>query len=219
MATVTDTAIDIYCERTSPAFWAEPVNALTNASFILAAVALVVLMRRAGVRGRVTAWFLIANVAVIGIGSFLFHTYANRTTLWADVVPIFIYQLAFVALYARNVAGFGPVAVAGTIGLFIAVTVGFGMLPREWLNGSLAYAGALVFIAAIAAYHCATHKRERWILWLAAGVFLVSLGFRSIDLLACGWSALGTHFLWHLLNGVVLYLTTRAYLLNQATSR
>ncbi len=31
-------AVDIYCERTSAAFWAEPVNALSNLSFIAAAL-------------------------------------------------------------------------------------------------------------------------------------------------------------------------------------
>ena len=29
--------IDAYCERLGPAFWAEPVNALTNAAFPIAA--------------------------------------------------------------------------------------------------------------------------------------------------------------------------------------
>ena len=31
-------AIDIYCERIDTAFWAEPVNAVTNLAFILAAL-------------------------------------------------------------------------------------------------------------------------------------------------------------------------------------
>jgi hypothetical protein len=31
-------AIDSYCERTGPDFWSEPFNALSNLSFIVAAV-------------------------------------------------------------------------------------------------------------------------------------------------------------------------------------
>lgn len=31
------TSLDLYCERCSPDFWAEPVNALTNISFLVAA--------------------------------------------------------------------------------------------------------------------------------------------------------------------------------------
>ena len=29
--------VDLYCERTDPGYWSEPLNALSNASFILAA--------------------------------------------------------------------------------------------------------------------------------------------------------------------------------------
>ena len=38
----------------------------------------------------------------------------------------------------------------------------------------------------------------------AAAVFVVSLGFRTIDLLVCTQVPIGTHFVWHLLNGVVV---------------
>ena len=35
-----------YCERTSAAFWAEPLNAVTNGAFIVAAIAGIVLISR-----------------------------------------------------------------------------------------------------------------------------------------------------------------------------
>jgi hypothetical protein len=31
--------IDLYCERVSPSFWAEPVNAVSNLAFLIAAIA------------------------------------------------------------------------------------------------------------------------------------------------------------------------------------
>jgi hypothetical protein len=52
-------------------------------------------------------------------------------------------------------------------------------------------------------------------LLLAAGVLLLSLTFRTLDLAICERFAVGTHFLWHLLNGLVLYLVGRAWLLNR----
>ena len=39
-------SIDLYCERTDPSFWAEPVNALTNIAFLIAAYAAYRLWRR-----------------------------------------------------------------------------------------------------------------------------------------------------------------------------
>lgn len=213
------TAIDLYCERTSPDFWAEPVNALTNLSFVVAALAILLLLKRDGIRASGGTLFLTANVACIGVGSFLFHTLANRWTMLADVIPIFIYQIAFLVLYLRHVAGLARTPVAALLGLYVLASFGFTRLPQEWLNGSLAYAGALVFITGIAIFHRRTRRREPWILVLAVLVFLVSIGFRSADLALCEHAARGTHFLWHLLNGLVLYLTTRAYVLNQKPVR
>jgi hypothetical protein len=40
--------VDLYCERVSAGFWAEPVNALANAAFLLAAGIAFVRWRRAG---------------------------------------------------------------------------------------------------------------------------------------------------------------------------
>lgn len=213
------TPLDLYCERASAAFWAEPVNALSNLSFIAAAFGLLHLLRHHRLRLDPAGGFLLANMAVIGLGSFLFHTLANRWTLVADVLPIFIYQLAFVCLYTRRVARQPLAVVAGLMLLYLALSVAFGSLPRAWLNGSLAYGSALVFVAGIGLHHLRAGRRDAWGVLAAFAVFLLSLVFRSIDERVCPYAALGTHFLWHLLNGLVLYLTTRAYLLNALPSR
>ena len=69
-------AVDGYCERLGPGLWAEPVNAVTNAAFLVAAA--VMWWRCAGL------WWsraLCAVLAAIGVGSGLFHTFANPLTV------------------------------------------------------------------------------------------------------------------------------------------
>lgn len=70
--------IDQYCERvgTNPDFWGEPVNAITNAAFLVAALWV---YREALKRNRLDllSGLLCTNVFFIGIGSFLFHTHAT----------------------------------------------------------------------------------------------------------------------------------------------
>ena len=92
-----------YCERGSdPSFWAEPLNALTNTAFILAAVAGFLLWAsRPNNDRRFIDLLLILIVFVIGIGSFLFHTYATRWAAIADIAPIAIFMLIYFA-YALN---------------------------------------------------------------------------------------------------------------------
>ena len=48
---------------------------------------------------------------------------------------------------------------------------------------------------------------------LAGAAFAVSLTMRSLDGPLCGVFPLGTHWLWHLLNALVLYLLLRAAVL------
>ena len=49
------------------------------------------------------------------------------------------------------------------------------------------------------------HPGARWIAG-ATGVFLLSVIFRTIDRDICASLSLGTHFLWHLLNGLMIGL-------------
>ena len=90
-------AVDGYCERIDATFWSEPVNAITNAAFLIAAFWV---WRRPDlpIMGRVLAIIL----ALIGIGSFLFHTFAQPWAGVADVVPILIYILVYIYVATRD---------------------------------------------------------------------------------------------------------------------
>tara|TARA_E500000331_G_scaffold159040_1_gene154198 strand:+ start:209 stop:493 length:285 start_codon:yes stop_codon:yes gene_type:complete len=50
-------------------------------------------------------------------------------------------------------------------------------------------------------------------LLFAAAVFAVSLTLRTIDDPFCDALPLGTHFIWHVLNGCVLFIVVRALVL------
>ena len=84
--------MDAYCEGTGPDDWSEPINAMTNLAFLIAALVLWPRLRGPEMAmGRALA----AVLFVIGVGSRLFHTHANRLTGLMDVLPI----LGFILLY------------------------------------------------------------------------------------------------------------------------
>jgi Ceramidase len=208
--------VDIYCERIDPSFWAEPVNALTNAAFLIAAIVAYAQYRRAGNRDWPVA-ALIALVAVIGIGSFIFHTVATQGAQLFDTVPIavFIYGYLFFAL--RRFLGAGLFMAIALLIVFAVLTVAEGMLvPARALNGSHAYLPALAATLVIG-WWAAKRPAGRLIL-AAGGTLIVSLVFRTIDMTVCPAFPLGTHFLWHLLNAVVLYLLLRAALIDRGSA-
>ncbi|WP_050523398.1 DUF6962 family protein [Pseudorhodobacter wandonensis] len=202
-------AVDIYCERPGPGFWAEPFNALSNLSFIAAALWAAVEARRRGADGVV--WALIGMAALIGVGSFLFHTFANTWSEYADTIPIWSFVAAFVLVAMQRIGGVRPRRI-GVIAAAVAAVVIIVMLasgegesgPPGVLNGSEQYAPALL---ALLVFSLLSQRRRHpmwpWV-WAATGVFCLSLVFRTIDIAICPSFAIGSHFLWHLLNGLMI---------------
>ena len=214
-----------YCERgAEAAFWAEPLNALSNAAFLLAAIAAGRELARWPTGGRRTfEALLVLLVAVIGIGSFLFHTLATRWAMYADVIPIGLFMLAYwgytLRAYLRlNWLGVAVGMVAFVLALRLAgqITCRPGLFADPaatgpCLNGTVGYVPAFLAMAGIGALLALDrHPAWRWVA-TAAAVFLVSMTLRTVDQEICGFTHVwgrqrGTHVFWHLLNATTLYL-------------
>lgn len=203
-------SIDIYCERGDASFWAEPLNALTNLAFIAAAAAIVARWRGAGPLPG-DARLLAALVALIGAGSFLFHTFATVWAGWLDVLFILAFIYAFLACFLRRVAGWPWLAVAaGLAGYWLFAQALTWPFPRGALNGSYSYFPPLVVLGFLGAWARRRRHPGAGRLVAAAAAFAVSLVFRTIDETVCAAWPVGTHFLWHVLNAMVLYLAATA---------
>ena len=212
------TYIDIYCERTGPEFWSEPLNVVTNLAFVVAAYLLARTILRAGpgIRRDAALWVLTGLVCVIGIGSGLFHTFAARWALLADIIPIAFFILIYAWYAVRRFAA----APAWVCALSVAAVLGVAMAvpPLTGFRGG-SYVAALTALIAIGGYLAAMRRHPAGgALLLAAAVFAVSLTLRTVDDQngpVCAAMPVGTHFLWHLLNATVLFIVTRA-LVNSA---
>ncbi len=193
-------AVDGYCERLGPGYWAEPVNALTNAAFVMAAL---LMWRRAA--GQPMARAMAAVLAAIGVGSWLFHTHANRLTGLMDVLPILAFILLYVFAASRDFLGLKPWQAALCTLAFIpyaAATVPLWSLVPG-LGSSAGYAPVPVLILVYAWLMRRQPDTARG-LAAGAGILIVSLTFRTLDAPLCDAVPLGTHFLWHILNGIML---------------
>lgn len=197
--------IDIYCERTGPEFWAEPINALTNLSFLVAAVFLGITARKFNCLN-MHMFVLIALVAGIGLGSFLFHTKAVFWAMMSDIIPIMLFQIYFLYVYSRWVLSLGRAQAVILPAIFILLTAGVGFIPGDKLNGSLGYAPSLILLIVVGAYHLKKGYAGGRYFLAAACIFPMSLFFRTVDEMFCPAFSLGTHFMWHILNGLVLFL-------------
>ena len=193
--------IDGYCERMGPEYWAEPINAITNLAFVLAAL---VMWRRT--RGVPLARALCVVLGLIGVGSFLFHTHAQVWAAMADVLPIVCFILLYLFAVNRDAIGTSGWAAFGLTTLFIPyagmMVPAFSLIPA--LGGSAAYAPVPLLIFLYAGFLRQRLPEFARGLAIGAGLLVVSLTFRTLDELVCEAIPIGTHFMWHVLNGVML---------------
>ncbi|MCY3879319.1 MAG: ceramidase domain-containing protein [Rhodobacteraceae bacterium] len=202
--------IDGYCERLEPGLWAEPLNALTNAAFIIAAI---VMFIRPGVRNHAVTMILCFWLFAIGVGSGLFHTFATGLTALADVLSIALFVLTYLYASNRYYWGLKLLPAAGLTVLFFpyAALMGF-ILDRTmpWLGGSAAYCPIIILIFAYAFLLRNRLPRVARDLAIGAAILSVSLAFRWLDEPICDAFPYGTHYVWHVLNAVMLAWMIRA---------
>ena len=193
-----------YCERTDFAFWSEPINAVTNASFLIAAA---IMAQRLRGTGLALAWALVAVLAAIGVGSFLWHTHATRWAGLADVLPILVFILVYIFAATRDYLGLRWWAAGLAVLLFFpyafVVARGIGLVfPAAGANA--AYASVALLILLYGLWLRPRHPATARGLFLGAGILAVSLTFRALDGPLCDVLPIGTHFMWHILNGIML---------------
>ncbi|SHG44807.1 ceramidase domain-containing protein [Cognatishimia maritima] len=194
-------SVDGYCERIDPSFWAEPVNAITNAAFLIAAI---IMWRRSD--GLRIAQLLCIILFAIGIGSFLFHTFAQTWAGMADVFPIILYILVYIFAATRDFYGQKWWIAALAVVLFFPYTAAlvplFQQIPGFESSAAYGPVPLLIFIYAFGLRNGALQTAKG--LAIGASIVCLSLFFRSIDEPLCNILPLGTHFMWHILNGIAL---------------
>ncbi len=210
----------IYCERLLAIGGFEPWNAVTNAGFVLAAVWGYRAFHRAGLASRAVPRALVALALTIGGGSFAWHATGAPWAQWADVLPILVFVLTFLAATLRTLCGASTAAaVAACAALLGAAALLLGLFG-DALNGSLAYLpvwGALAALAWIL-------RRRGSAAWrpfaFAALLFALSLGLRTADLALCAATGQrGTHWLWHLANSALIAVLMAALARHAPTAR
>jgi hypothetical protein len=208
--------VDIYCERVSQALDAEPLNALSNIAFLVAAWAAWRLQGRRynPVVGR---WvrFLSLWMVVVGIGSAVFHTVATRWAEWADVIPILIFMLSYCWLILTVFFRLGIPLKIAILAAFFAATFYLESDEFEYLLwGGAMYLPTFAVLGGAALALWKLHPEFGKTILVALALFVLSFAARTADMPLCGVLPVGTHYFWHILNATVLFLLVRAVILH-----
>ncbi len=210
--------IDGYCERLDSSYWAEPVNATTNLAFLIAAF---IVWRRVRDQKMPLARVLVMILAAIGLGSFLFHTHARVWAAIADTTPILLFILVYIFAVNRDVWGLGIWAALGLTTLFfpyafLTIPI-FQLIPG--LGSSAGYAPVPLLILIYAYLLRLRDPDTARGLALGAAILVVSIIFRALDETVCGVWPIGTHFMWHILNAIMLAWMIEVYRRHRLATR
>lgn len=207
---------DIYCERTDLTYWSEPINAVTNAAFLLAAI--IMWRRSEGVWG---ARFLCIVLAAIGIGSYLWHTHATNWASLSDVAPIGIFILTYLFLVNRDILNWPMwLAILGTLAFIPYAALLLPILdsiPFVQISNFYWTVPILLVIYGVSLRHRYPLTSRGFI--VGAGILVFSIVLRSVDEMVCGSLPIGTHFLWHGFNGLMLGYMIEVYLRHVLAAR
>ena len=210
-----------FCERNMASLSAqsasvliEPLNVASNLVILLAAAALsrrAVALRESSIVP-VSLRALIALIAVVAFASILYHWAPMRWSYMLDVQSVHVFGLWFAACFARWMLGLPWRQALFAIPLFgiFALTISevvpdFGLDLARFLPAAIALAVLTVWLA--------RRDDPAWRSFGGAAIaFALGLGFHQYDTALCGPIPTGTHFLWHLCSGVMLFLITRELL-------
>jgi len=193
----------------------EPLNTLTNIGFLVAAYLVFRLYwRDRDYKGK-RMWdiyFLNLCMIFIGVGSISFHMYPSLYTELADTLFIILFIIVYFTSAMVRITSLSKFQVAVAMMAFVFTTNSLVRYFPNAMNDSVAYLssmGALIFIA----FYLHIKRRAAATYFLIASVLgMVSLFFRVVDVEVCEEIPFGTHFIWHIMNSILLYILMKQLL-------
>ncbi len=193
--------IDIYCERLDIGIWAEPINALTNVAFILASIFMWLRCKNL-VEGKILSSLLFS----IGCGSFLFHIFAQTWAAILDVTAILFFILTYIFIANRRFLAWSKMfSLIGVILFFPYHLFLVSILSNiQFFGSSVHYTPVAILIFIYSGLLTKSEPNLSRGLFVGATILCLSIVFRTIDEPLCSIVSVGTHFVWHILNAIML---------------
>lgn len=211
--------IDQYCERLGPGVGSEPLNLISNLSFIAVGW---VLIRQANANPRLPFYRILGwQTIAVGLGSGLFHSLANYWSQLADILPIILLVVTILYFFFRNAVKLNRLKTMGALVGFLLLSVVIALVSdRASTNGSEFYFGTWISLFGMLCFYAGTGLRTSiHYTRLALAGFSSSICFRTLDERVCTYFAHGTHFMWHLCNAIVIYLVIQSFQMTQDNER
>ena len=204
----------MYCERTTNYLFAEPLNATSNLFFIISAY---VLKRKHNVKDNIFSYL----IYFIGISSFFWHIFNNNLTAFLDTLSIILFISIYLFRFYYRIFKLSYLSSIFLITFFIIFSILFSAVFNSSVIGSSSF--YLPILSHLFLNYLLLKLKVPTLIQLksllyASLIFSISIILRYIDEFICTNFIYGTHFLWHGLNSIVLYLVCNFMLVTDRSS-
>ena len=158
---------------------------------------------------------LIILVALIGLGSFIFHTFPSDKTIWIDLIPIQIFGLSYFAYIGMKYFK------ASNFKIFMALITFFFVrqywiiyMPRGALGGGITHIPTIFLLLSCSLLLLSKYKKFSTMLLTAGIIYILALITRAFDKQITLEFPVGAHWVWHILTALtatILILATVQY--------
>jgi hypothetical protein len=194
--------INNYCERLTDAFWAEPINALSNGAFLISATAVYLLLKKHKLSGYYT--ILPYQLAIVAIGSFLWHTARNPITHILDGSLLYIFIGTVFLFLLKLLTNKWSWAWAGLIGLVSFQVAVFIFVPIL-KDTPIRHIITLLIFGLLSIWVSQKVRKVPLSMIIALCLYVGAILAKGMDLGVCDIFPIGTHFLWHTLGAAAGY--------------
>lgn len=205
--------------------FSEPLNVLTSLLFVVTAFFLQRFFQKTHAQHRhIPHYFdldiriLIGMVYVIGFSSSLLHSIPNAVTEFFDVISIALFIIVFFFSVMLRILRCRMRNIILAFIAFLFFTFSSITYLHSYMNGATSYISTMAALTMVAFYlYGRGHPSAKH--FLAAGqIGIVALYLRSIDSKFCDFMPIGTHWIWHTMNAVLIAIIMRE-LIKRSTKR
>ena len=195
-----------YCGRFGPGFWGEPANSFSNLAFVFGGLVAILVWRQSN-RPAPIVLVLILLASIIGVGSFIFHSWPSEATLAVDLIPIQVFGLCFMSYVLRcRLKLAWPATVAAVLAFFLISQLLIRIAQPGLLGGGFSHVPTLLVLGLLT-WQLRLKLDPVWrYLALAIASYVAALTVRTFDIPLCHEFPIGLHWLWHLLTALAVSL-------------
>ncbi len=203
-----------YCENISHSIISEPLNTISNISYIIIAIFLRHTLKKSNhLINKIKGLLLI--IASIWIGSWIRHSHISHSSIYFDVLPIMIFTIYSIYLLFSYLFNSQKKTIIFLLlsGIFIITT---SYLLRTYYYSELFNGAYEYFAVGIVILTVIITKYKKFLPYIKelsyiTILFIIATTCRQIDLIICDKFILWTHFLRHIVNAICAYFLTQLF--------